>query len=114
MNESKSKFININNTSKQQLGEDGKPINGEVLYADDYDKGIKTILRFIDGFLDGDIFDAKGNLIFQKPAVESKGHIEYWRKNKLHRDNSEPAVYADGLRTKEWWKDGKRCEETFG
>lgn len=111
MEETKSLFIQLNKTDHQQIGEDGKPINGTVLYAADYDNGEKTILRFIDGFLDGDVFDSNGNFIMQKPAVDGKGHQEYWRKNKLHRDNGEPAVYAEGFKIREWWKDGERCEE---
>jgi len=110
--ESKSIFIQLNNTDKQQIGENGLPINGAVFYANDYDSGKKTILRFIDGFLDGDIFDENGNFIMQKPAVEGNGHLEYWRKNKLHRDNNEPAVCTNGFTEKEWWENGVRIMKT--
>ena len=111
MNESKSFFYKINSLDKQQVDEDGVPLNGLKVYMDDCKKGKKTLLRFINGFLDGDQFDNKGNLLRQKPAVESEGHQEYWRKNRLHRDNDEPAVLAEGFTIKEYWKDGKRYEK---
>lgn len=106
MENTKSLFININNLNKKQLDENGLPLNGLKIYAKDYNNGKKTILRFIDGFLDGDQFDEFGNLLRQKPAVETDGHVEYWRKNKLHRDNGEPAVLSDNFKTKEYWEDG--------
>ncbi len=108
--ESKSIFIQLNNTDKQQIGENSLPINGAVFYADDYDNGKKTILRFIDGYLDGDVFDENGKFVMQQPAVEGKGHLEYWRKNKLHRDNNEPAVCTNGFIEKEWWENGVRIK----
>ena len=55
---SNSLFLALNNTDKQQLDLDGNPINGTRVYADDFKKGKTTILRFIDGFLDGDLFDS--------------------------------------------------------
>lgn len=108
MSDSKSKFIHLNNTDIKQLDDDGKPLNGIRIYADDFDNGMKTILRFRNGFLDGDLFNNSGELVLQKPAVESEGHQEYWRKNKLHRDNGEPAVYSEGFKEKEWWENGVR------
>lgn len=108
MEESKSIFIQFNGTNKQQVDSDGNLLNGTVLYASDYDNGKKTILRFIDGFLDGDVFDEYGNFVMQNPAVEGTGHLEFWRKNKLHRDNEEPAVLAEGFSIKEWWESGIR------
>lgn len=109
--DSVSKFIKFNNTDIQQKDENGNPINGTVVYAEDYDRGVVTVLRFIDGYLDGDLFDSNGNFLMQKPAVDSEGHQEYWRKNKLHRDNEEPAVYSDGFTTLEYWQNGKRIEK---
>ena len=110
MEESKSFFLFLNNTDKQQRDEHGNPINGTRIYAEDFKKRKHTILRFIDGFLDGDLFDTQGNLIMQRPAVDTDGHQEYWRKNRLHRDGSAPAVYSDGFTGEEWWQDGKRVK----
>ena len=111
MSDSKSKFIHINNTDIKQLDDDGKPLNGIRIYADDFDNGMKTILRFRNGFLDGDLFNNSGELVLQKPAVESEGHQEYWRENKLHRDNGEPAVYSNGFKDKEWWEYGEKISK---
>lgn len=108
MDESKSKFILLNNTDIRKLDEEGNPITGEVVYVPDYKKGKKTLLRYIDGLLNGDLIGKNGKIIMQRPAVESEGHQEYWRSNKLHRDNGEPAVYTDGFTTKEWWYEGQR------
>ena len=108
MENSNSLFLALNNTDIQQLDINGNPINGTRIYAEDFKKGKTTVLRFIDGFLDGDLFDTIGNLIMQRPAVDSDGHQEYWRKNKLHRDGEAPAVYSRGFTEEEWWEDGKR------
>lgn len=110
MKDSKSIFLFLNNTDKQQLDADGIPLNGARVYAEDYKNGKYTILRFIDGFLDGDLFDTKGNLIMQRPAVDTDGHIEYWREGKLHRDDGLEAVYTDGFTTKEYWENGIRIK----
>lgn len=111
MKESKSIFIKYNNTDIKSFDENGNPLDGERILADGYDRGKIILLRFRNGFLDGDIFDRKGNLVMQKPAVETGGHQEFWRKNKLHRDNGEPAVYAEGFSAKEWWENGNRLED---
>lgn len=108
MEESKSLFIHLNNTDHQQTDALGNPLNGTVFYADDYDNGKKTILRFINGYLDGDAFDPDGKFLMQNPAVEGQGHIEYWRQNKLHKDNGEPAISTKGFSVKEWWENGRR------
>ena len=46
----------------------------------------------------------------QRPAVDTDGHIEYWRKGKLHRDDGLEAVYTDGFTTKEYWENGIRIK----
>ena len=92
MKDSKSIFLFLNNTDKQQLDADGIPLNGARV------------------FLDGDLFDTKGNLIMQRPAVDTDGHIEYWREGKLHRDDGLEAVYTDGFTTKEYWENGIRIK----
>lgn len=110
MNESKSLFLFLNCTDKQQLDEKGNPLNGTKVYTEDLKKGKHTILRFIDGFLDGDLFDTNGKFIMQRPAVDADGHQEYWRKNKLHRDVNAPAIYSRGFIEEEWWQEGKRIK----
>lgn len=113
MKKSASIFIEHNGKIRKQLDENGNPLNGIRVYAKDYDKGKKTLIRFRNGFLDGDLFDSKGNFVMQKPAVESEGHQEYWRKGKLHRDNGEPAVISEGFFVKEWWLNGERQEHVY-
>lgn len=111
MKNSVSLFIEYNNTNKISHNENGKPLEGMFVHADSYDEGKRVILRFRNGMLDGDVFDKDGNLIMQKPAVEAEGHQEYWRANKLHRDNDEPAVYSEGFKIKEYWINGERIEK---
>ena len=101
-----SKFIDFNGLDVQLHDENGYLKNGAYFDANDYDKGIKTILRFRDGKLDGDIYSKDGKFVMAKPAVEGPGHMEYWRDGKLHRDNDEPAVISNGFCDREWWKDG--------
>ena len=110
MEKSYSKFIDCNGSKVQQKDENGNVLNGLRVFADDYDNGKKTLLLFRNGYLDGDLFDNSGKFIMQKPAVEGNGHQEYWRQGKLHRDNGEPAVLAEGFTVKEWWIDGERQE----
>lgn len=91
----------LNNTDELSLDENGKPCEGTRLSLDK-----KTIYRFHNGMLDGDVYDKNGNVIMQKPAVETKGHVEYWRKNRLHRDKGLPAVQSVGFSKSEFWENG--------
>lgn len=110
MNKSFSEYIEYNNKDEYFLDENDEPLNGEQVEYNDYQNNEITILRFRNGYLDGDIFDSNGNFITQKPAVEKSGHVEYWRENKLHRDNGEPAVFSNNFESKEWWENGKRIK----
>lgn len=99
--DSLSLYIDYNLTRKQFLDTKLKPLEGEKIGKDK-----KTIYRFRNGYLDGDIYDMNGRFITVKPAVETTGHVEYWRANKLHRDNNEPAVISDSFKKKEYWQNG--------
>ena len=71
---------------------------GRPLVNDTIDKDTGAVLRFKNGFLDG------GTL----PAVECEDfHMEFYHKGQLHRDGG-PAVFSDGGKVKEHWKDGVR------
>lgn len=106
MEKTLSLYQKINGTDFRQTDENGNILNGTRIGEDG-----KTILRFRDGLLDGDVFNSNGKLIVTKPAVECGGHQEYWRHNKLHRDGGLPAVLSNGLKDKEWWIDGVRQSE---
>lgn len=104
--ETKSLFYVDPETLIRSYDENGNPAEGTRITIKD-DK--EVIMRFRHGLLDGDAFTKDGKFIVQ-PAVETEGHIEYWRKGLLHRDNGEPAVYTDGLSTKEWWENSIRIK----
>lgn len=101
-----SKYIYYNCKDIVFQDENGNVINGVKLDSEEYEKGNSVILRFKDGYLDGDSTDEKGNLKTQLPAVEGENHQEYWRHNKLHRDNGLPAVISGKPPKYEWWIDG--------
>lgn len=109
MNNSKSLYINENNSNKIHLDDFGRPLNEVRIDGDAYDKDkTKIILRFRNGLLDGDIY-VEGKYVRTKPAVEApNGHIEYWRAGKLHRDGELAAVSSDGFTHKEYWINGER------
>lgn len=94
-------FIEYNLTKRKFLDIKGEPLEGVRIGKDK-----KTIYRFRNGYLDGDVYDIDGRYITTKPAVEAVGHIEYWRCNKLHRDNNEPAVISQRFTRREYWNNG--------
>ena len=99
--ESKSLFLEYNMTKRRFLNLKGEPLEGVQISKDK-----KTIYRFRNGFLDGDVYDIDGRFITVKPAVEAPGHIEYWRQNKIHRDKNEAAVISEKFTIKEYWENG--------
>ena len=104
--ETKSLFFVDSETVIRSYDENGNLAEGTRMTVKN-DKEI--ILRFRHGLLDGDSFTKDGKLIVQ-PAVETEGHIEYWREGKLHRDDGLEAVYTDGFTTKEYWENGIRIK----
>lgn len=109
-NKSLSRYIFYNLKNIVCQDENGNVINGAKLDAEEYSKGNSVLLRFRDGFLDGDVFDDNGNFKEQLPAVEGKNHQEYWRHNKLHRDGGLPAVISGEPPVFEWWENGVQVE----
>ena len=86
----------------KSFDENEKPCQGARIYS-----GI-VIVRFKDGYLDGDtVID--GTTIVQ-PAVEAEGHIEFWRKGVPHRDEGLPAISTSGFSEHEYWENGKRLQ----
>lgn len=104
--ETKSLFYVDSETVIKSYDETGNLAEGTRMTVKN-DKEI--ILRFRHGLLDGDSFSKDGKLIVQ-PAVETEGHIEYWREGKLHRDDGLEAVYTDGFTVKEYWENGIRIK----
>lgn len=104
--ETKSLFYVDSETVIRSYDENGNLAEGTRMTVKN-DKEI--ILRFRHGLLDGDSFTKDGKLIVQ-PAIETEGHIEYWREGKLHRDDGLEAVYTDGFTTKEYWEKGIRIK----
>lgn len=95
----------FNNTKNVFLDENGNPLTGTAFLSDN-----ETIIRCKSGFLDGDVFDKNGNLVNVIPAIEGKGHIEYWRMNKLHRDGNLPAVISNNFTERQFWHNGEYLE----
>lgn len=105
--ETKSLFYVDSETLIRSVDENGNPAEGTRTTIKN-DKEI--ILRFRHGLLDGDSFTKEGKLIVQ-PAVETSGHIEYWRAGKLHRDNGLEAISSENFTVKEYWENGIRVEK---
>lgn len=61
-------------------GTDGKLLNGEYKFTFENEEE-PTICRFVNGLLDGNIYNDKGEITEQLPALEySFGGTEYWTK----------------------------------
>ena len=88
--------------------ENGNLAEGQRVFITE--NGKQVFVRFRNGYLDGDVFNENGELEV-KPAVETTGHLEYWREGKLHRDDGLPAVISDGFAYKEWWENNKRIDK---
>ena len=106
-----SLYIHKNCNQIPKYDENNILSNGYRIDESIYDnQGKIIILRFRNGFLDGDEFDEDGNFLGTRPAVETIGHIEYWRKGCLHRDEKQPAVITNGFKICEYWQNGKRIK----
>jgi hypothetical protein len=75
--------------------DDGKLINGEKIYEDG------TIVRYVNGLIDGNIYDSRGRVIYTMPAVEHKKGIEYWSKG---WPQGSPAIILKRRSYEEYWK----------
>lgn len=107
--ETASLYIEMNGKNILHNDEYGNLINGTRIDTIAYNNDKKIILlRFRKGLLDGDEYDENGNYIETKPAVETTGHIEYWRKGFIHRDDGLAAIITKGFSEKEFWENGRR------
>lgn len=81
----------------------GKLLNGEFKYKFN-DEEEETVCRFVDGFLDGNVYDKDGNAVETLPALEySFGGKEYWTKG---MPDGFPAVIQNFGYYEEDWKNG--------
>lgn len=104
---SKSLFWKDKKTLVRSFDENGKPAHGVRIFKKE--NGEKVITRFLNGLLDGDFLEDGIKQVTQ-PAVECEGHVEYWRKGMLHRDNGLPAVSTNGFTEEEWWENNNRIK----
>lgn len=72
-NESRSKCLKFLGTFI--LDKNNKFLNNEITLKDG------TIVRFVNGLIDGNLYDAKGNIIEEMAAIEyPDGSQEFWTK----------------------------------
>ncbi len=108
MNSIKQIETNDNNASSSRclqfigvpiVDSDGKLINGERKLSDG------TIARFVNGYLDGNIYDENGKIIEERPALEYEyAGCEYWTKGQPH---GYPAVSQAFHTIEEDWEHGQ-------
>lgn len=85
------------------IDENGKLLNGEIIYKF-RDEEEDTICRFVDGFLDGNIYDENGSVLEKRPALEyGFGGKEYWTKG---FPNGFPAIIQNYGYYEEDWQNG--------
>lgn len=85
------------------IGPNGELLNGiqELSLSNDENK---TLCRFVNGFLDGNVYDENGNIIETLPALEyENGGTEYWTKG--HPDGL-PAIKQNFSYYEEDWING--------
>lgn len=113
MNTIKSIRTNDNNSSSSRakqfinvpvIGADNNLLNGEYKYKFKGEEE-ETVCRFVEGFLDGNIYDDKGNIVERRPALEyGFGGVEYWTKG---CPDGFPAIIQNFGYYEEDWKNGQ-------
>lgn len=85
------------------IGKDGTLLNGQFKF--NFDNEIEpTLCRFVNGFLDGNIYDANNEVIGILPALEySFGGKEFWTKGK---PDGYPAIIQNEGSYEEDWENG--------
>ena len=74
-----------------------KKLNGERRYPDG------TIVRYVDGYIDGNIYDKAGNILQRYPAVEYEDGKEYWTRG---YPDGFPAILQKSDLDQEYWSCG--------
>lgn len=80
------------------IDSDGSLLNGEKQLANG------TIIRCVDGFIDGNIYDSRGEVLYTYPAIEHELGKEYWTKGLPH---GFPAISLNLGTYEEYWADGR-------
>lgn len=84
-------------------GTDGKLLNGEYSFTFDKEEE-KTLCRFVNGLLDGNVYDDNGDVLERRPALEyGFGGMEYWTKGV---PDGFPAVSKNFGYYEEDWENG--------
>lgn len=84
-------------------GTDGKLLNGQFEFKFENEEE-PTICRFVNGLLDGNIYDSNEQIVEKRPALEySFGGTEYWTKG---RPDGYPAVSQNFGYYEEDWSNG--------
>lgn len=71
-----------------------KKLNGERRELDG------TIVRYVDGYIDGNIYDKEGNIVQRYPAIEYKDGKEYWTRG---YPDGFPAILQNYDLDQEYW-----------
>ena len=78
-----------------------KKLNGERREPDG------TIVRYVDGYIDGNIYDKEGNIVQRYPAIEYGNGKEYWTRG---YPDGFPAILQKSDLDQEYWI----CENIIG
>jgi hypothetical protein len=85
------------------IGRDGKLLNGEQKFKFENEEE-ETVCRFVNGLLDGNVYDKDGNIVDKLPALEySFGGTEYWTKG---APDGFPAIVQNFGYYEEDWQNG--------
>ncbi len=85
------------------VGMDGKLLNGEFKFNFENEEE-PTVCYFVDGFLDGNVYNSKGEIVERRPALlYSFGGTEYWTKG---TPDGFPAVIQNFGYYEEDWANG--------
>lgn len=96
ISESKSKYKAF--FGRPTISKDGKLYNGEQNLPDG------TIIRYVNGYIDGNIYDSRGEVVYTYPAIEYDEGKEYWTKG---HPNGFPAICQKLGFYEEYWADGR-------
>lgn len=93
---SKSKCLSYLN--KRFIDNDGKPYEGVCEVFDGFSA------RFVNGYIDGNIYDKNGIIVVRRPAIEYENDgMEFWLKG---TPSGSPAVIQDCGKYEESWQGG--------